>query len=104
MDMGTLVDRINNTPAQYPIRVCDASEQESQRLRGLSSGLQWEQYNSRYYFDQGVASNVVGYTQLIGAETLDAYRRRGYQGSEIVARGSRDGRRIISPEHGGAVR
>ncbi len=106
IDMGTLVEKINNTPAQYPIRVCDASEQESQRLRGIyPSGLRWDQYNSRYYFDQGVGSNVIGYTQLIGAETLDAYRRRGYQGSEIVGQQGieRWAEDYLSGKHGGTL-
>src|SRR5512138_2972609 len=34
IDMQTLVDKINNTPPQYPIRLCVASDQETQRLRG----------------------------------------------------------------------
>ncbi len=61
IDMQTLIDKINTYPAQYPIPLCIASEQESQRLRGIApSGLYWETSNLRYYFDQGASSNVVG--------------------------------------------
>src|SRR5687767_15354070 len=41
-----LAAEINNTPALYPIPLCEASEQESERIRSVSpSGLQWETYN-----------------------------------------------------------
>ncbi len=59
---------INNTPAQYPIPLCEASADESERIRNINpSGLEWTPYNSRYYFEQGVGSNVVGYTLPISA-------------------------------------
>ena len=80
-----LAQEIQNTPALYPIPLCEASEQESERIRSVApSGLQWETYNSRYYFEQGVGSNVVGYTQLISKENLETYRRLGYRGDERV--------------------
>jgi penicillin-binding protein 2 len=106
ISMETLLDQIYNTPAQYPIRLCEASEQESQRLRGINpSGLHWDSYNSRYYFGQGAASNVVGYTQLIGPEELDAYRRLGYQGSEAVGKAGieRWAENYLSGRHGGTL-
>ncbi|HSB03137.1 MAG TPA: penicillin-binding transpeptidase domain-containing protein [Anaerolineales bacterium] len=106
IDMETLITEINNTPAQYPIPLCTASEQESQRLRGMSpSGLQWETYTSRYYFDQGVASNVVGYTQLISAEELETYRRRGYRGDEMVGKAGIEqwAENYLAGKHGGTL-
>lgn len=106
IDMQTLIDKINNTPAQYAIPLCTASDQESQRLRGMSpSGLQWESYNSRYYFDQGVASNVVGYTLAISPEELEAYRRRGYQGSERVGAAGIEkwAENYLAGKHGGTL-
>ena len=46
-----LSQEILNTPAQFPIRLCEASDQESERIRSVyPSGLGWEDYNSRYYF------------------------------------------------------
>ena len=80
-----LAAEIASTPAQYPIPLCVASADESERIRNISpSGLEWTPFNSRYYFEQGVGSNVVGYTLAISPETLDEYRRQGYRGDERV--------------------
>ena len=80
-----LADEIFNTPPQYPIPLCEASADESERIRSINpSGLEWTPYNSRYYFEQGVGSNIVGYTKFISPEELDEYRRRGYSGSERI--------------------
>jgi len=85
INQDVLTEQINTTPAQFPIPLCEASENEAQRLiQNYPAGLQWEKYESRYYFDQGVGSNVVGYTQPIYAEDLDKYRRLGYSGDERV--------------------
>lgn len=78
-----LAEEIANTPPQYPISLCEASEEESSRIRSINpSGLQWTPFNSRYYFEQGVGAHVVGYTSYISEEDLEQYRRLGYQGSE----------------------
>jgi penicillin-binding protein 2 len=106
LDMQSLIDQINTGPAQWSIPLCQASEQESVRLRGMyPSGLRWDEYTSRYYFDQGVASNVVGYTQVVPAEEIDAYRRRGYAGDEIVGRTGieRWAEEYLSGKHGGTL-
>jgi len=85
IDQEVLSEQINNTPDLFPIPLCEASEQESARIRSVyPSGLQWETYTSRYYFGQGASSNIVGYTQPIFAEDLEAYRRLGYAGDERV--------------------
>ncbi|HSL44888.1 MAG TPA: penicillin-binding transpeptidase domain-containing protein [Anaerolineales bacterium] len=104
--MEALAERINNTPSQFPIPLCVASAQESQRIRDIyPSGLQWTPYNSRYYFEQGVGSHVVGYTQLISAEEFDAYRRRGYAGNESVGQAGIEqwAEDYLSGQHGGAL-
>ncbi|HEX2998453.1 MAG TPA: penicillin-binding transpeptidase domain-containing protein, partial [Anaerolineales bacterium] len=105
-DMESLIEKINNTPAQYPIPLCTASEQESRNiLSSYPSGLRWETYNSRYYFEQGVASNIVGYTQLIGPEELETYRRRGYDGSEMIGKAGieRWAENYLAGRHGGTL-
>ncbi|NTU57119.1 MAG: hypothetical protein HGA79_12800, partial [Anaerolineales bacterium] len=85
ISMEDLANQIANTPAFFPIPLCEASEQESERIRSVyPAGLQWVQYNSRFYFDQGTSSNVVGYTQFISEEDLEEYRRLGYRGDERV--------------------
>jgi penicillin-binding protein 2 len=76
---------IDNTPAQYPISLCVASADESERIRNINpSGLESTPFNSRYYFEQGVGANVVGYTLAISPEQLDEKRRQGYRGDERV--------------------
>lgn len=80
-----LAEAIFNTPAQFPIPLCEASEDESTRIRSIyPAGLSWSEYESRYYFRQGAGSNVVGYTQQVPAEQLEEYRRLGYAGDERV--------------------
>ncbi len=106
ISMDTLVEQINTYPAQFPIPLCEASDQESQRIRGMGlSGLQWDSYNSRYYFQQGVGSNVVGYTLAISPEDLEAYRRRGYRGDERVGAAGIEkwAENYLSGKHGGTL-
>ena len=106
ISMEGLAQEIVNTPSQTPIFLCQASEEESQRIRSIApSGLQWTEYNSRYYFEQGVGSHVVGYTQLIPAEEIDTYRRLGYQGNEIVGRAGIEqwAEPYLSGQHGGTL-
>jgi len=106
ISMEGLAQEIANTPGQFAIPLCQASEQESQRIRSIApGGLQWTEYNSRYYFEQGVGSHIIGYTQLIPAEELEAYRRLGYQGSEIVGRAGIEqwAEQYLSGQHGGTL-
>jgi penicillin-binding protein 2 len=71
--------------SQYPIPLCEASEEESSRIRSVyPSGLGWAEYETRYYFRQGAGSDIVGYTQQVPAEQLEEYRRLGYAGDERV--------------------
>lgn len=80
-----LAEEIFNTPASFPIPLCEASEEESARIRSIwPAGLQWTPYNDRYYFEQGVGSHIVGFTSFISEENLEQYRRLGYQGSERI--------------------
>ena len=104
--MEALAAEIANTPGLVAIPLCQASEQESQRIRSIApSGLQWTEYNSRYYFEQGVGSHVVGYTQLIPAEEIETYRRLGYRGDEIVGRAGIEqwAEQYLSGQHGGTL-
>ncbi len=101
-----LTQDILNTPDQFAIPLCEASAEESEIIRSVApSGLQWETYTSRYYFEQGTGSNVVGYTTFISAEELDEYKRRGYQGSERVGNAGieRSMEDYLAGEHGGTL-
>ena len=101
-----LSEQIFNTPAQYPIPLCEASKDESERITSIApSGLYWTEYNSRYYFEQGVGSNVIGYTLGIGEEELDKYRRMGYAGDERVGKAGIElwAENYLSGKHGGTL-
>jgi penicillin-binding protein 2 len=101
-----LAEEIQNTPAFYPIPLCEASEQESERIRNVyPAGLEWTPYNSRFYFQQGAGSNFVGYTQYISEENLEEYRRLGYQGSERVGSSGIEqwGEDYLAGQHGGIL-
>ena len=73
-----------NGPGNY-LPMCEGTREEAQRLLSIRpGGLAVNEYNSRYYFGNGLAPQAVGYTQPIPIEQLDAYRRLGYDGSEEV--------------------
>jgi len=111
---GTSVDglaeeidnRIFNGASLYPIPLCEASEKEAQRiLSSYPSGLEWVDYDSRYYFKQGTAANIVGYTQQVPKEQLEEYRRKGYAGDEYVGVAGIEGwaESYLSGERGGVL-
>lgn len=105
-DPEELAQEIANTPAFFPIPLCEASEQESERIRSVyPSGLQWTPYNSRFYFDRGASSNIVGYTQFISEEELERYRRLGYRGDERVGAAGieRWAEDYLAGQHGGTL-
>jgi len=106
ISMETLAQEIANTPAQYGIPLCEASDQESQRIRSIApSGLQWSPYNSRYYFQQGVGSNIVGYTSPIPAEQVDEYERQGYAFNERIGGAGieKSAENYLAGKHGGTL-
>jgi penicillin-binding protein 2 len=101
-----LTQDILNTPDQFAIPLCEASPEESEIIRAAApSGLQWEKYTSRYYFEQGTGSNVVGYTLFISADDLDSYKRLGYQGSERVGTAGIEkwAEEYLAGKHGGTL-
>ncbi len=78
---------INSAAPDWYVAMCEASPDEIKGVLDLNiSGLRYTQYDTRYYVDQGLAPQVLGYMQLIPKEEIDQYRRQGYQGSETVGR------------------
>lgn len=105
-DPEELAQEIANTPAFFPIPLCEASEQKSERIRSVyPAGLQWTPYNSRFYFDRGTSSNIVGYTQFISEESLERYRRLGYRGDERVGAAGIElwAEDYLAGQHGGTL-
>ena len=60
-----------------------ADQFNPETLGGLA-GLEWKAYKARYYNDGGISPHVTGYMLYISKEDQDAYRRKGYLGSEKV--------------------
>ncbi|HEX7567315.1 MAG TPA: penicillin-binding transpeptidase domain-containing protein, partial [Anaerolineaceae bacterium] len=78
----------NAGPNSY-IPVGEASAQDyNDRASALENlgGLVVNPFHSRYYFDDGIGSNVIGYVQPIFKEDLIQYQREGYSGGEKVGK------------------
>ncbi len=54
-------------------------------MEGLS-GFIYNDYSSRYYYNGGIAPQVIGYTQFITEEELAQYKAMGYAGDEKVGK------------------
>lgn len=88
------------------VPICDASAQDAKAALNLGwGGLVYTEYTSRYYLDQGIAPQVVGYASLIHKETLDAYRRLGYRGDEKVGQSGieKSMEQYLAGKHGGTL-
>lgn len=60
-----------------------AAQEMSEEL-SLLRGLVMTPFKGRFYFDEGIAPQTVGYLLKISPEQLDEYRRKGYSGEERV--------------------
>ncbi len=88
------------------VAICDASVNETKAVLNLGlAGLVVTPYSSRYYLDQGIAPQVVGYASLIHKEDLDAYRRMGYRGDEKVGQSGieKSMEQYLAGKHGGTL-
>ncbi len=98
---------VNAAQPDWYVAMCEASLDEIKNV-GLSlntGGLTYTPYNSRYYFDQGVAPQVVGYTLPIPKEEIDAYLRQGYRGDEKVGQSGieKSMEQYLAGKHGGSL-
>ena len=82
----------------------DLIEGIADKLR-LYDGFVMKQYQSRFYFENGIAPHVVGYVSAIQPEEVDEYRRKGYQKDERVGRSGLEqwGEQYLSGKRGGAL-
>lgn len=100
-------EAINRAAPDWYVAVCEASPDEVKdvSLNLNASGLVYTSYNTRYYFDQGIAPQAVGYTLSIPKEELDQYRRQGYRGDEKVGRAGieKSMEEYLAGKHGGSL-
>ena len=47
-------------------------------------GLQMSEYQTRYYYDGGIAPQAIGYVISIPADEVETYKEKGYRGDEYV--------------------
>ncbi len=88
------------------VAICDASVNEAKAVLNLGlAGLVVTPYSSRYYLNQGIAPQVVGYASLIHKEDFDAYRRMGYRGDEKVGQSGieKSTEQYLAGKHGGTL-
>ena len=86
--------------------MCEGTASEANYLLSVNpGGLTVTSYTSRYYAEQGSASQVTGYTLAIDPAQLDEYRRLGYRGSERVGQSGVEkwAEQYLAGQHGGSL-
>jgi penicillin-binding protein 2 len=99
-------DQIDAAGPGWYLSMCEGTREEAQRLLSINpGGLVVADYNSRYYFDTGLAPQAVGFTLSISPEQLNEYRRLGYNGSEKVGQSGVEkwAEDYLSGQHGGTL-
>ncbi|MBI5824107.1 MAG: hypothetical protein HZB18_08780 [Chloroflexi bacterium] len=99
-------DQIDASGPGWYLPMCEGTRDEAQRLLSINpGGLVFTEYNSRYYFDTGLAPQAVGFTLSISPEQLNQYRRLGYNGSEKVGQSGIEkwAEDYLAGQHGGAL-
>ena len=106
-DPLSIQDQIDASGPGWYLPMCEGTKAEAQRLLSINpGGLVVADYESRYYFDTGLAPQAVGFTLSISPEELNQYRRLGYNGSEKVGgqgieKWAED---YLAGQHGGILR
>jgi penicillin-binding protein 2 len=80
-----LYDQIRNT--DFRINLGEVPLEAFQQVQGTLSGVggvQWGNYDTRLYFDGGLAPHSLGYISWIQEDDLQDYLVQGYQGDEFV--------------------
>ncbi len=99
-------DQIDASGPGWYLPMCEGTRAEAQRLISIQpGGLVIAEYNSRYYFDTGLAPQAVGFTQFISPEQLNEYRRLGYNGSEKIGQSGIEqwAEDYLAGQHGGTL-
>jgi penicillin-binding protein 2 len=102
----TIAAKIAASAPEWYLPMCEGTKDEATRLLAINpGGLVVTPYKSRYYFEQGVASQITGYTLAIAPEQLDEYRRRGYRGDERIGQAGIEkwAEEYLAGKHGGSL-
>lgn len=105
LDPEDIRDKIDASGLDWYIPVCESSVEEAERILAINpGGLVVTPYEARFYH-QGLASQVVGYTQFISEENLNEYRRLGYRGDERVGAAGIEkwAEEFVAGQHGGSL-
>lgn len=100
-------DQIDASGPGWYLPMCEGTRDDAQRLLSINpGGLVLTEYESRYYAQNGLAPQAVGYTQLIQPEQYDEYRRAGYNGGERIGQTGIEAwaEEYLSGKHGGILR
>ncbi len=82
-----VVDMYKDTPGDAYTPIGEISKEGyDARANTLDqfTGLVVNPYSARYYYNGGIAPQVIGYLQYISPEQYDEYRRKGYAGDEKI--------------------
>ncbi len=107
LDPLDIEDQIDASGPGWYLPMCEGTREEARRLLDINpGGLVIADYESRYYFDTGLAPQAVGFTLSISAEQLNQYRRLGYNGSEKVGQQGIEkwAEDYLAGQHGGTLR
>ena len=83
--IGASYEEIRDTDWYVPVGEVSTAEINEiwDTLIGFS-GLGLSEFESRYYYSGGIASQAIGYLQAISPEQLEDYKTQGYLGDEQV--------------------
>ena len=95
-------------PYGYYLPVADVSTEALKpyeaALAGYS-GVIFSSFYTRYYFNEGISSHVIGYMSLIQPDEVELYRRLGYRIDERVGRDGLEywGEQYLAGQRGGTL-
>lgn len=107
LDPLDIEDQIDASGPGWYLPMCEGTRAEARRLLDINpGGLVVTDYESRYYFETGLAPQAVGFTLSISPEQLNQYRRLGYNGSEKVGQSGIEkwAEDYLAGQHGGTLR
>ncbi|MGE5073099.1 MAG: penicillin-binding transpeptidase domain-containing protein [Anaerolineae bacterium] len=102
----SIQDAYDAAGAGWYVPVCDASVEETNGVLDMgAAGLTVTPYSSRFYLEQGIAPQAVGYASLIHKEDLNKYLRLGYRGDEKVEQTGieKSMEQYLAGKHGGTL-